>query len=349
MFRHARRVEEILLHNDQAIFKISTVRAQGAVAYISETRPQLTQEAERQSAAIQASLQRIQADPHCVDLVEGWQNGNVRQMLNFATSVSKVLSKESDATSVKGVVFSEIVRRGASVQLVDVYDPRHVPTKHRLPFVFLRIRLLSYLRRNDGVKRLSEIRNAFYNHFGVAKSAVDEALDGLSSKRLANGGLVRIARALGEPGDSPHVILLPAGRVFITDIVYSCEFLAWAYEQSTNMPGITSIGRDGIRVDPRLQKLERAAVLVDIKLLPAFVAEHPYIVNRGRFRPADRPRLDSYRTLFGYDSGKWFIQSLADSLASYARHRGLESPVQRAVCAKIARMVANLDSIVQKH
>ena len=345
IFRHRRRVVKTRLDNDGAVYDILKTRVDSAESYTKIFHPQWADEAELLATQLVHAKDTVWSDPKSRRVVQDWQNGNVRHILSFFSELAPNLNhRDTSVRSTRGLVYAEMVRKGSDPKLLEIFSPQHVACSlHNLPFVYLKLRLLAYLRRT-GAKpvAISKIHDDFSAHFGIAPTVVDSALDTLGSISEVSGAFLRRTSDFSafKFGDGGDVVLLPAGTCFIDEIVYGVDYLSWLHDAS---PKLHFDPNTGLRISEI--KLEKALVAVDRLLLPRFFDEHPYLSKNRALSDDERERLSSYLELFDYGSGKWFVLRLRDELSEYAASRGISAPSIARVNGRLTAVIDRLDEL----
>lgn len=340
-FRSTRPVTVMPLEiENDLVFKIARTRCAGAVEYARENGVNLSSVggyAQRMLDLVAA----IEEDDHSIALLNQWHNGDLRQMLFFLSQTSwSAFNKDSQA-SVRSLIYRNLVRSSLPKSLLAIFDPaRHPSSNSKNPFAFPKLRVLAYLRHHRAIERplrLERILGDFEENFGLPRRVIEDAIYELSDTPPSSGALLRIT----DEGPSNHVLLLPAGAVFMSHIVFSCDFLSWLYDQST------SDALPRIEVDPlnyRQVKLDKASHVLSEKLLRVFAIEHPYMTGRAA-SPADARRLHRYEGMFGYQPGGWFVDQLVEALREYSRRRGLDDSVLRLATRSVEEASRRLTSV----
>lgn len=328
---------------DTAILRIASTRNQGALDYVKAFRPELLGEAQTRYEALENALSAIQSDPALLRLTTSWLNGNVRQMLSLFTELSLEINtattkRASDSSSIAGVVYSKAIKEAAPARLIDVMSPQRVHTlKYRkLPFVFLPLRILAYVKMQNGVALQRKLFEDFKTSFGIDEQKMRSAVELLAEDHPSRPSLVRRGQ---NSNHANIVVLLPCGRVFIEEFVYSCDFLALMYNSTPRLP---EINRDTNR---STVKLQMAVAYVSEILLPAFLAEHPYINPSYRISDSERVRLSAYDSMFNYGTGRWFVARLHGKLVSYARARNIKLEALTTLERRLSAAVETLDHL----
>lgn len=341
-FRQSRPVTVVKLEIEKdLVFKIAETRCKGAEEYARENGVDLhpVQVYARRMTDLCAA---IKGDEHAVTLLNEWHNGDLRQMLFFLSQTSWSTFNRDSQASVRSVLYRNLVRSSLPTALMQVFDPTPHPCKGWThPFAFPRLRVLAYLAHHQAREKpvaLARIRGDFEEFFGLPGRVVDDALAELSVTPPTSGALLRLT----DEGEKSHVVFLPAGAVFMSHIVFSCDFLSWLYDQST----LDSLPR--VEVDPlnyRQVKLDKAAHILAHKILRVFEVEHPYMQTGRRATPADAKRLRNYEAMFGYRPGRWFLDLLLRELREYARIRGLDDDVLKASRIQVDSATRKLDAV----
>jgi hypothetical protein len=347
IFRHQRPVHTYRLQGDGAIFDIISTRVAGAQEYIGYSVGKV-REARDLAERLQNAISSIQTDPISARLLEDWQNGNIRQMTQFVAAIAdQTLSYVPDRRSFRGLVYATLVQRNSNSSLLDVFSPENIITSKYpgMPFIFLKMRILSYLQQAPAAEGalLASLYDDFHDHFGIGRIAMDKELGILAKKNENSGALVRRTKPLTPLTDEPgvRIMLLPAGRLFIETIIFSCDFLSWVYEGTPNMP---DAGDFSTR---REIKLARALIIVEHLLIPEFLREHPYLKHNTNITNLQRKRFSSYRSCFNYGPNRWFVQRLIEEINIYARDRDIRTERLRRVNGKVEDIIGRLNGIAQ--
>jgi hypothetical protein len=324
-FRHKRRVEVVTLQNDGAVFAIMLRRIAAADSYLSIMG--LSAQSSTKAKYLRNAVHTIAEDASMANLLENWNNGNLRQMMGFIKDISMEVATNKNPHETSGVFYSQLIQRTSSETLTEMLSPTHVPTENAKPFVFLSLRILSYLHKRKGIARLNKMESEFRQHFGIRATILEGALADLEMKPHVSGAFLRVE---SEPTKADTVVrLLPAGRVFVDHMVFTCDYLAWVYDHAKGMPAVNLQGN-------KMQiKLNKSVAVVKHRILPALVQEHPYMREGHKLKDPDSVRLDSYQTMFGYTRQKWFITRLLGEMMDYAESRRLQmselNPLNRTV------------------
>lgn len=252
-----------------------------------------------------AAAAKIAEDRNAHRILTKWYNGNVRSLLVFVSINARRISAAEPGPQLHGVMLSSLIwnvdeQNDFLLSMLNPTDQSAIVT----PFLFLKLRILSYLRKQpDNQCSKARIIQTFAR-YGVSASEVGAALDRLRTPTSVLGAFVRQAN---DDNGIPHLSLLPSGDLFISETASSVEFLGYQEEKRGGKQ----------RFDP-VARLHAASYFVSRRLLPAFRREHPYISARWQPTPSDQQRLQHYREDFGYSTGKWFISGLASSLSGYA-------------------------------
>lgn len=340
-FRSTRPVTVIpLAIEDDLVFKIARTRCAGAIDYARENGVNLhsvTSYAQRMLDLVAA----IEEDEHSIALLNQWHNGDLRQMLFFLSLTSwSAFNKDSHA-SIRSLIYRNLVRSSLPKSLLALFDPaRHPSSNSKHPFAFPKLRVLAYLNHHRALERplrLERILGDFEDSFGLPRRVIEDAIFELSDSPPTSGALLRLT----DEGPANHVLLLPAGAVFMSHIVFSCDFLSWLYDQST-ADALPKVQADPL--DYRQVKLDKASNVLSAKLLRVFAIEHPYMIGRSA-SPADARRLHRYESMFGYRPGGWFVDQLVDTLKEYSGKRSLDETVLRFATRAVDEASARLTAV----
>jgi hypothetical protein len=325
---------------DDLIFRIARVRCAGAVVYARDNETDVSA-VKNYAQRMTDLVKSIEADEHSVALLNQWHNGDIRQMLSFLSQTSWSAFNRDSRASVRSVLYRNLVRSSLPKALMRVFDPTPHPCKNsRHTFAFPKLRVLAYLAHHGAQERpdrLERMVGDFEEYFGLPPRIIEDAVVELADTPPSSGALLRLT----DDGPSRFVMLLPAGAVFMSHIVFSCDFLSWLYDQST------SDSLPPIQCDPmsyRQVKLDKAANVLSHKLLRVFSVEHPYMTGRPA-TPADAKRLRNYETMFGYRPGEWFLDSLIRHLREYAKRRGLDDSVLKTARIKTEDATRRLNRV----
>lgn len=338
-YRHLIVPDRIPMNSGDRINSIVELRLKGAETYIRQHRPELRQAADRAAKQHRKNWQLIRSEPPVRRLVTDWHNGNLRAMLAFAQDLADEYIPEATNRSLEGVVYSRLIRNATPNNLLSILDPGHIYVKKYpdLPFVFLNLRVLAFLDARGGPTTVRDFQRTLRREFGVPESSVRDALTNMAT-RLGTGGAPISLLGPVTKGDT-EVRLMPSGRLFINQVVFSCEFLAWVYDRA---PGFLE------SVDPQMgqqTKLDKSVAVIKGTIFPAFVEEHPYL-NRNR-PPTDleRDRLVKYVKVFHYGPKRWFIGRLRADMIAFAERRRLVESRLNPLCAELDNAVKRLDDI----
>lgn len=342
-FRQSRHVLPFRFQIDESlVFRIAEKRCAGAVDYAYEHKIHVDPVRTYASRLLDLSA-AIREDPHSVTVLNSWHNGDLRQMLEFLTRASwSTFNRESQA-SVRSLIYRTLVQASMPESLMKVFETTSYPCKlYSEPFIFPSLRVLAYLKHhNAGNSRaidVSRIVQDFDAQFGLSSAMVESAIEDLANEPAQSGALLRVT----DDGRRRYVVFLPAGEVFMSHIIFSCDFLSWVYDRSTNdtLPSVES------PTNYRQAKLDKAAHVLKYKLLPLFEKEHPYMKQiHGRLgTPSHARRLRAYESLFGYRPGNWFIQQLVGALTDYATTRRLEMTALNKARISVNAATGRLDA-----
>lgn len=359
--------------NTDRLFKIARKRLSAAKSYSLENSPQSVTGIQGYANKIAATFVEIQSNRSTSRLVSDWHNRSVRQMLPSLLATTREYLKSNASESLHGVIFRTLVRDAMPHSMVELYTPTWCNVTHAEPFVFLRLRIMSYLNRRIKADppTLGKIKSDFKNAFGVAPLDVEDAvIDLLSSIERTSmlneesaddigvdnedpqGALLRLERSLSyDDIDNAKVVLQSAGSLMIKEVIKSCDFLSWVYDRTNR---VRSVAQDDMPLSQA--KLNKAVEVVDCHILPLLLEEHkPYMESGldaypGRRVPLrTRARLDRYRTMFGYETGHWFIGDLAYALGRYAEDRPdrvRDTVALDRLLERIDLYIQNLDAIL---
>lgn len=340
-----------LRSSSDRLFAIAKKRLAGAQQLIVERFPSHSAQSEELSSRLLISLDAIRRDQPATRLVSDWHNRSVREMLPSIVVVATNYAQRRPGESLHGIAFRNLVSHAMPESLLDIYTPDYPDTPGHGIFVFLKLRILAYLYRrrdDDVIPTLSRLVNDFQVSFGVSPIECRKAVHDMEQQRdQVAGALVRVQESEVDSIE-PAVQLLSAGRCFMEDVVVSCDFLSWVYERN---PSVRQVSDEGAISQVKLNK---AVELVRSHILDMFMKEHPYMQEglshfRDRRPPKDvRRRIRSYRTMFGYYPGHWFIAGLGDTLEKYANRRKdviKDRSEVESLILDIKEYVRNLDEV----
>ena len=299
--------------------KIVDIRTKGAGDYYKSKHLAIPRGLATVNQESVKAMTLLERDRNGFRILTKWHNYNIRNILTFVTSRRKQLSRARSGSELHGILLSSLIWNvdGDTDFLLEMLNPSDNSAKG-LPFLFLKLRILSYLRKHGGQCPMKRLTGAF-SKFGVERAEVEAALTRLGTPTLVVGAFTRTLRT-GSGFDS--VVLLPAGDLFLTEISYSVEFLGYQEEKRGGKQSFNPIAR-----------LNAASYFVGGRLLPAFRKEHPYVRPGRRPTFRDQERLRHYREDFGFVTDQWFVSGLARSLVGYAEvndfvQRGTLNPVE---------------------
>lgn len=206
--------------------------------------------------------------------------------------------------------------------------------------MFLKLRVLSYLAAHAGESAIpmAAIVAAFRESFGLSEVVIEDAILQLAVEPPKSGALLRVV----DDGTDRRVVFLPAGSVFMSHIIYSCDFLSWLYDKSTN-DALPIVADDPINYQQ--VKLDKASYVLGHKLLRLFALEHPYARVGRNGNVADALRLHQYSNMFGFGPGNWFINQLLNELETYQGKRTLDDTALKETRNRVLDMSRRLDSL----
>lgn len=327
---------------DGTFLKIGRRRIEAAVEYVRTHQPENIREASDRAKILRRQLTRIDGDRQTLNLLQKWQNENLRQILSFVGTLWDESPFPNSPSSIRGLVFHRLIFEATPPYLFHIFDPRRIKT-HKFPnvrFVFLHLRILSYLNHLPEPHSclLSEMVSRFEESFGIQEDDMNIAVKGLTWK-IANG--TAPLRVNNADADDTNIHLLPAGEVFMDQVVHSVDFLSWVYDHSTSsLPEVSPGGR-------RQTKLDKAAVVLREDLLSAFFDEHPYMNSRRHASQEEKERLASYQRMFGFKAEHWFLSETITVLEAYANQRGLNKMQLKDTEEKIVPKLRQLDRVAR--
>lgn len=307
-------------HSVDLMVRICKRRVRAAVRYARSEQPALAARLEEIRKSYRDSFSAMLCDDDMYNLACRWMNFNYRQMSDFFAKLERApLVRRGPKW--RSFVLRSLVKDSLTHEQFSVLSPdsRHSALYPSLPFVFLKLRILSYLRRNGGtgiVHPIQELRRVFSDAFGIAGSDIDEATRGLSMKMPSGGRMVRVVHSSPDTGAPRQIVLMPAGELMASTLVFSVDMLSWTYLALGNRPRLV-----GPEYSPSV-KLANAMALIEGTLLPALLREHPYMAVGRNATEEERVRLERYARLFGFGPEKWYIQELGASLIRYCSGRG---------------------------
>jgi len=226
------------------------------------------------------------------------------------------------------------------------------------PIHFLRLRLLQYLaHRRHGRATVTNIRIDICK-LGVEQGRVDEALRELAVKRFEDdAGLIRVD-GLYEVGagerlrDGAVVQLLDAGRFLVDTLYVTNEYLFWS---ALNTPAAAGAVRLPKEVTSELIQSDAFRTAVATRFLKGhlvekFCDEHPCMRGfTAQWSPErSRKRLRLYEQLFGFTSGRWFLDRAANSFSGFipSRDRSELWVESREAVDAVRRLARLLDRVM---
>lgn len=345
-FRQLRATQRKELSSDGFVYEVAEVRLHGAVSWTAQFEPTLLSQVKATVDVVRSNLLAVKNDRLSVNLIEQWQNGNLRQMMLFMLELrDQILSSNGPPGPMRGAVYDKIIRFSTPKYLSDVFTSRGITDTHYgpLPFSFPQLRILAFLvaHRNpdSGAVPIDEVRRCFVERFGIKERRLMEILREMEGRLGNSGAPLRILVGGGQDLLSPtSVVLLPAGRVFVQQVVFSADFLSWIYDTDTRP--LAAVEQRGIRQT----KFDKATVVLRERIIREFLREHPYMkANRG-IRENERERLDAYVEEFNYGPGRWFLTQMREELQQYGKQRGLIMGEFQEVARKIEQMTKRLDA-----
>lgn len=322
-YRQTPRLRTIYLHqhhNKDLVLRISRkrIRAVARWARVNQSS-EVQEEVRRLQEYYKTTFDRIGVDKDVYRLVCRWTNYNYRQITDFFVSLKDAPDPLQNMSRWRSYVLRRLVKDTIPTHLLKIFQPdqRYCSMYPGLPFVFLRLRLLSYLKRQLGTGRyptIHQIQSDFGSGFGISAGDIEGALRWLSAKAPSCGQLLRF---VPEDGPAPlrAVVLLPAGELMINTLVFNMDFLSWCYMELGNPPETPEP-----EYWPRV-KLSNAVGLLSGTILPAFYMEHPYMRVEVDPQRGEGDRLVKYGSMFGYGPGKWYIEELAASMRRYCGNK----------------------------
>lgn len=341
VFRSTRPVTVTRLAiEDTLVFEIAKTRCAGAISYARENGINI-QAVNGYAHRMLELVKAIEDDEHSIALLNQWHNGDLRQMLFFLSRTSWSAFNRDSQASIRSLIYRSLVRSSLPESLLRIFDQaRHPNTVSKHPFAFPKLRVLAYLSHQgalDHPLRLESIVGDFKDNFGLSERVIQDAILDLSDTPATSGALLRIT----DDCHSNYVVLLPAGAVFMSHIVFSCDFLSWLYDQSTS-DALPSVQADPL--DYRQVKLDKASYVLQFKLLRVFALEHPYMRGRSASR-ADARRLRLYENMFGYQPDSWFIDHMIETLTEYSDKRGLDNSALRPATHAVQEASRRLSAV----
>lgn len=348
-FRQLRATQRRELSSDSFMYDVAEVRLHGAISWASEHAPALLPEVRATAEIVRSNLAAVRRDKLSVNLIEQWQNGNLRQMMLFMLELSdQILATTGPPGPLRGAVYDKIIRFSTPKYLRDVFTSRGITDTHfgPLPFSFPQLRILAFLAAHHnpdtGAVPLDELKRCFVERFGIKERRLMEILHEMEGRLGNSGAPLRILLGGGQDLLSPtSVVLLPAGRIFIQQVVFSADFLSWIYETTTRP--LPPVEQRGIRQT----KFDKATIVLRERLIKEFLREHPYMKENRGIRESERGRLDAYVEEFNYGPGRWFLTQMSDELRQYAKQRQLILAEFQPVARKIREMTKRLDDCYQ--
>jgi hypothetical protein len=309
--RPTRLVDLQQRHDKALMLKIALKRIDAGMRFIMSRQPELREQGELVYSRYRRGLDLLRIDDPLYGMVCQWTNYNYRQAVDYIVPIFKApnISGRAFRNYMWGLLMAEMPSN-----LLQIFRARPIHTAKwpSLPFVFLRIRLLSLVnlhsRSAKSALSVGDICDSMSDWFGISRTMVVGALEEMCEKHHGSGSLLRLGLAR-DPMDRA-VTILPAGSLFIDSIIYKVDFLSHAYlareEPTPHAPR---------RPRKPVEKAGRAAAQVD-EILDSFIAEHPYMEVRREIRRDEGRRLRAYSN-FGYGKGRWFISALRRSLNGY--------------------------------
>lgn len=242
-------------------------------------------------------------------LLAKWHNFNTRNILGFLLVHRKPMAQAMPSNEARGALLSRLIWN------VDAHNDYLLAmlngsdtSAHGKPFLFLKLRILAYLRKHDQKCDLRALVSVM-GKYNVKRADVDAAVTRLSQPMTVLGAFARRSQ---DSSGRTQVSLLPAGDLFISEIAHSAEFLSY-HDQKDR----------GVEEWDSIETLSSACNFAESVLLPAFLDEHPYLQEHVEPTRQDQARLLRYRDDFGYTRDQWFISAMKRSLVKYARAHGV--------------------------
>jgi len=347
---HARRIEPFQLEDvDQSLLEIARIRNKGAYAYVQANRGSLTPRQVESAAASQyesfkTALAHLTDDAFSYRMASHWLNSDVRHFLGLMAELSRHLPRGNDARETGAWLSTTLFRTRTHRSLLDIFNPAHCSsTMHVLPFFFLPLRILFYVKSKGCEVPISRLRDDFASHFGIGSADIIVALNSLSKKQA---GCPTPLRMYVDDKGASHVLLLKCGEEFVENAVYRFDFLAHLFdkvESASRHREFSRLAKEPGMTNSRL-KLLKGIFVIDNYVLPEFRREHPYMADPSYvLTDGERRRLRSFDELFSFGQGRWFIVGIRRSLETYASSRNLKADVA-SIVAKLQRYDNNLNN-----
>ena len=299
--------------------QVISIRTKGLASFYRETRQKTPRGIVAAGTSTARVMSKLLNDRNGYRILTSWHNSNVRQMLSYVAASRARLEASRTETELHGAILGSLIWHMDAKEdfLLTMLNPADNAASG-LPFLFLKLRILAYIRKHERQCELKTLRGVFAK-YGVAKDAIEQALNRLHSPTQAAGAFIRLFR---DESGKAQVLLLPAGDFFFSELAYSVEFLSYQEEKKGSNQVFSSAGR-----------LLAASNFVNNRLLPAFRKEHPYVLDHVKPTVAHQRRLRSYRRDFGYGENQWFVSGLRESLQGYAVGNSLTAvePVRSAL------------------
>ena len=330
-----------VIHLDQdgeTLIQITRTRSDGALEYVQQFSPSGLAEAIARRDAIEKAVTGVLKDGALLSISSRWLNGNVRQWLTLMAELSVEIRNSQDVPrSLNGIVMSQMVARRHPSRLYDILQAKRVHSRKYpgLPFVFLPLRILVYIANHYSKAPQRKLIQDFGRNFGIDEERLRTTIDMLCEARAGSPSLMR--RAVEADG-RVTLVLLPCGETFVAHVVYSVDYLAEIYLRVPTHAKVPDAPRRSTL------KLRRAMIVVRELLIPAFVAEHPYISAERPISAKELVRLSAYEDLFNYGEGTWFLERLRARLVNYARARWLYREVEE-LDLELQAIIRRLDDL----
>jgi hypothetical protein len=216
-------------------------------------------------------------------------------------------------------------------------------TNPQFPFLFVRLRVLQriFTAHGEGQEsiKVRQIVREFREKFNARPELVVSSIADLAYPRFADdSGLIRVndlahlnlgRKPISEVAtmitEDMSVELLPAGRLLVSHLVYTCEYL---YRALVSGPYFSEFKGGNVEVEASIrdfrnsiQRVRGASYYLEKVLLNAFSAEHPYLTRSSDepVREADKlRRLEAFQLMFGFRQHDWMLTRAAKGIRKHA-------------------------------
>lgn len=342
--KHYSLRSELLLHFNKQEGPVFLEELDRSVAQVSTTIKELWSVAEpdHQKADDRVELAR--------SLVL-WHNGNIRDTSQSIVDLSEI---RQDPRHLERVAYPTLARRtrnslykhliinkqtGKLYESVRLFSAEREFTGEKLPFFFLKYRLLAHLIYK-GSRKIKAIVKTF-EKYGIEQDRMLEIINQLAQREYFDAGFLRIEDNNGpldtvsEADINATVHMLPAGTYLADELVLRCEYLFWnAMDVPECVEHTALLTRQTperlISAPTEAEKVIASTIFISDYLVKRFKEEHPYLEPGNGWDDSNVQRIQDFRSDFGYDRDNWFLLRLRRSVSAYAAYYGpeLELPFQ---------------------